>query len=99
MDESRSIKLEKLKFYRAEIKQEYDLLSNRVSSYVTSQSFLCIAFASSMSNLNPHWGNIFTLIFPTGLALLGIATSIQSHRAIAAAFETIAMWHIKQNKL
>lgn len=99
MEKSDIDKLELLKFYRAEIKQEYDLLSSRVNSYVTSQSFLCIAFASSMNNLNPFWGRLFTFIFPTVLAGLGIATSIQAYRGITAAFRTIELWHIKQNKL
>lgn len=99
MEQTDSGKLEKLKFYRAEIKQEYDLLAGRVNSYVTSQSFLCIAYASSMGNLNPQWGNIFTLVFPIVLVWLGIATSIQASRGITAAFRTIELWHIKQNKI
>lgn len=99
MQDSEFGRLEKLKFYRTEIKQEYDLMSSRVNSFVTSQSFLCIAYASSMGNLNSSWGNLFTLIFPTVLALLGISTSIQAGKGITAAFKTIELWHAKQNKL
>ncbi len=99
MNDDFSAKLEKLRFYRSEIKQEYDLLSNRVSSYVTSQSFLCIALTASMSNQNPKWGELFTLIFPIVFSLIGIATSIQSIRAISAASKTIGLWHLKQNEL
>ena len=99
MEDSFAEKLERLEFYRSEIKMEYDLLSNRMSAYVTSQSFLCIAFATSMGNLNPHWGNIFNFVFPLALAIIGIAASIQSHRGISAAFETIALWHLKQDNL
>ena len=33
-------KLEKLNFYRSEIKHEFGLLSGRVSAYLASQSFL-----------------------------------------------------------
>jgi hypothetical protein len=58
------VKLEKLGFYRAEIKHEFNLLSNRVNAYITSQSFLVVGFALAMGNLNPQWGSLFRLIFP-----------------------------------
>jgi hypothetical protein len=47
--ETHQVKLEKLKFYRAEIKHEFNLLYDRVNSYITSQSFLVIGFALSMA--------------------------------------------------
>ena len=91
--------LKKLSFYRSEIKHEFTLLYNRVSSYVTSQSFLTIAYASAMNNTNPKWGTLFTVIFPTGLALLGIIISLSVYNGIIGAVDTIALWHVKQNKL
>jgi transposase InsO family protein len=69
------VKLEQLRFYRAEIQHEFNLLSTRVSAYITSQSFLVIGFTLAMSHSNPHWGSLFRLIFPPALALLGVATS------------------------
>ena len=47
---SHSEKLKRLNFYRSEITLEWNLLSNRVGSYITSQSFLVTAFAISMGN-------------------------------------------------
>jgi hypothetical protein len=44
-------KSELLMFYQREIKFQSDLLSSRLSSLLTSQSFLLIAYASAMSGL------------------------------------------------
>ena len=48
---------DRLDFYRREIQYETSLLSNRTNAYLTAQSFLVIAFASSMANLNPEWAS------------------------------------------
>lgn len=98
-EETTDLKLKKLKFYRSEIKHEFTLLYDRVSAYVTSQSFLTIAFASAMNNSNEKWGVLFTLLFPVGLALLGIVTSVRVIDGISSAIHTISMWHAKQNHL
>lgn len=92
-------KVELLRYYRDEIKHEFSLLSNRVSAYISSQSFLIIAFASAMGNLNPHWGTLFRLLFPGALAVLGIVLSVQGWLGIRAACDTIILWHVKQNAL
>ena len=92
-------KLAKLEFYRSEINHEFGLLSGRVSAYLSSQSFLIIAFVSAMGNANARWGSLFTLIVPCALAVLGLALSLRAHDAIEAAVETIALWHVKQNRL
>lgn len=47
--------LTKLQFYRAETRDEYSLLGQRVSWYVTCQSFLIIAFSSGMGNSNIYF--------------------------------------------
>jgi hypothetical protein len=93
------VKLEKLRFYRAEIQHEFNLLSTRVSAYITSQSFLVVGFALAMSNMNPHWGSLFRLIFPPALALLGVATSVQAWLGIKGASDTINLWRDKQQQL
>ena len=62
---------ERLNFYRSEIHFESTLLASRTSGYLSSQSFLMIAFASSMANTNPDWGSLFRLVVPSILALLG----------------------------
>ncbi|MDI9750458.1 hypothetical protein QM285_21760, partial [Stutzerimonas stutzeri] len=48
------------------------LLAERTSAYLASQSFLMIAFASSMANSNPEWGDLFRLVVPAILSLLGL---------------------------
>lgn len=90
---------EQLDFYRAEIQFESSMLSNRTNVYLSSQSFLMIAFASSMSNTNSQWGTQFTLYVPTLLALLGLVTSIHAWPGIKAAFDVIEHWHRKQCEL
>ena len=93
------VKLDKLRFYRAEIKHEFNLLSNRVNAYITSQSFLVVGFALAMGNLNPQWGSLFRLIFPAALALLGVATSVQAWPGIRGACDSINLWREKQRRL
>src|SRR3546814_2053493 len=63
---------ESLIFYRSEIHFESSLLAERTSAYLSSQSFLMIALASSMANRNPEWAELLrlllqALISPPGL--------------------------------
>ena len=66
---------DRLDFYRKEIQYETSILSNRTDAYLSAQSFLVIAYASSMANLNPEWGKLFTLVVPPLLALLGLGSN------------------------
>lgn len=90
---------DRLDFYRREIQYETTLLSNRTNANLTAQSFLVIAFASSMANLNPEWGKIFTLVVPLLLALLGVVSSLNAWPGIRAAYAIIDHWHFKQSNL
>lgn len=90
---------DRLDFYRKEIHYETSLLSNRTNAYLSAQSFLVIAFASSMGNLNPEWGKLFTLFVPPVLALLGIVSSLHAWPGIRAAYDIIDHWHFKQSQL
>lgn len=90
---------ERLQFYRSETQFQSNLISNRTNAYLSSQSFLTIAYASSMSNSNPRWGETFTLIVPVVLALLGIVTSLNAWPGIRAAYEVVEGWHRKQAQL
>ncbi|SFQ80139.1 hypothetical protein SAMN05216578_10432 [Halopseudomonas formosensis] len=60
---------DRLAFYRREIHHEISNLSGRTNTFLTAQSFLVIAYASSMGNTNPDWGPLFTLVVPALLAL------------------------------
>jgi len=90
---------ERLDFYRKEIQYETAILSNRTNAYLSAQSFLVIAFASSMANLNPEWGKLFTLVVPPFLTLLGLISSMHAWPGIRAAYEIIDHWHFKQSQL
>ncbi|WP_409299579.1 hypothetical protein [Pseudomonas sp. KCJK8993] len=90
---------ERLDFYRREIQYETSILANRTDAYLAAQSFLVIAFASSMSNLNPEWGKLFTLLVPPFLALLGILTTLNAWPGIRAAYDIIDHWYFKQAQL
>ncbi len=90
---------ERLAFYRAEIHFEAGLMAERTSAYLTSQSFLMIAFASSMANNNPDWGELFRLVVPSVLAVLGLITSLHAMPGIKANFDVIERWHQKQSEL
>ncbi|WP_158158192.1 hypothetical protein [Pseudomonas sp.] len=90
---------DRLDFYRREIQYETAILSNRTNSYLSAQSFLVIAYASSMANLNPEWGKVFTLVVPPVLALLGVLCSLNAWPGIRAAYDIIDHWHFKQSGL
>jgi hypothetical protein len=90
---------ELLSHYRREIKFQSDLLSSRLSSLLTSQSFLLIAYASSMSGLIGHWQDPFALVFPPILAVLGLVLCLQAWPGIRAGYAVIALWHRKEREL
>ncbi|MBD1551689.1 hypothetical protein [Pseudomonas typographi] len=89
----------RLDFYRHEIHFESSLLSNRTNAYLSAQSFLVIAYASSMANVNASWGHLFTLVVPTLLALLGMVSSMHAWPGIRASYEIICHWQFKQRQL
>ncbi|AIZ33082.1 hypothetical protein DZC75_12070 [Pseudomonas parafulva] len=90
---------ERLDFYRREIQYETTILANRTDAYLTAQSFLVIAFVSAMSNLNESWGQMFTLLVPPFLALLGVLSSLNAWPGIHAAYKIIDHWQLKQSNL
>jgi hypothetical protein len=90
---------ERLDFYRREIQYETSILANRTDAYLAAQSFLVIAFASCMANLNPEWGKLFTLVVPPFLALLGVLSSLNAWPGIRAAYDIIDHWYYKQSEL
>jgi len=84
---------------RDEVKHEQDVLAGRLSSYITSQSFLVSAYAVSMGNLNPAWGGAFRLTFPIVLCLVGFLLSIRAQPGIDDASQIIQRWHLRQDEL
>ncbi|ADR60562.1 Hypothetical protein, conserved [Pseudomonas putida BIRD-1] len=90
---------ERLDFYRREIQYETTILANRTDAYLAAQSFLVIAYVSSMGNLNQSWGEMFTLMVPAFLALLGVLSTLNAWPGIRAAFRIIEHWQMKQSHL
>ena len=90
---------ERLDFYRREIQYETSLLAGRTNAYLSAQSFLVIAYASSMANANAAWGQLFTLVVPALLALLGVVSSLHAWPGIRASAAIIGHWHYKQEHL
>ncbi|WP_367597667.1 hypothetical protein [Pseudomonas fulva] len=90
---------ERLDFYRQEIQYETSILANRTDAYLAAQSFLVIAYASAMGNTNQSWGEMFTLVVPPFLALLGVLSSLNAWPGIHAAYKIIEHWQLKQSHL
>jgi hypothetical protein len=91
--------LEKFRFYRDEIKHEFDLITGRLNAYLSAQSFLVLAYAAAMNNTNPKSQQHFPLTFVTLLTIIGLALSLQAIAGIRAADKTIDHWNIKIDKL
>lgn len=77
---------------REEIRAEHALIANRLTWYVTSQSFLVSAFAISSGSAFTwhHWFS--TLLLP----LIALTTSVTIYPSILGARKTIHLWHEKQ---
>jgi len=90
---------DRLGFYRREIRFETTNLSSRTDAFLASQAFLLIAYASSMANLNPQWGSLFTIVVPIMLALFGTVSSAIAWPGIKAACDIIDHWYLKQSGL
>ncbi len=77
---------------REEVRAEHALLSNRLTWYATSQSFLVTAFTISRANGFTWHPWYSTLLLP----LLGLCVSLLIFPSIIGACKTIRLWHGKQ---
>ena len=80
---------------RQEIRAEHALIANRLTWYVTSQSFLVTAFAISRGN-GFIWFRWFSTIL---LPAVGFVASVVIFPSIVGACKTIRLWHQKQREL
>jgi hypothetical protein len=87
--------LEKLKFYRDEVKHEFNLLAMRSTILVTCQSFLVVPFAILQTAVN--FRAMLVIIFL--IAALGVFVAIVLREPINAAQRTIDKWLLKQRAL
>jgi hypothetical protein len=88
--------LEAFRFVRSEIEHEYSVLGNRLTSYITSQSFLFTTYGVSMQNPNGTWGVTFRLVFPMIVCTVGLLTSIRAQPGILSACKILDRLHERQ---
>lgn len=88
-----------LKFCRSEIQFQSSLLSGRLNAFISSQSFLIIAYAMTTSSLIGQWKTPFTLLFPPFLALLGLTLALQAWPGIRAAYVVLGEWERRQDEI
>src|SRR5688500_11251303 len=91
--------VELLNHFRAEIRFENGLASDRQATLISSQSFLVIAYAASMASLRDNWGDTLTLLLPPFLALLGLLLSLTAWPGIRASQGVLERWRAKENEL
>ena len=91
--------LESFRVCREEIHHEYDILSARLNSYITSQAFLVSGYAISMGNSVPGTSSTFRLAFPLILSAAAILLSLRALPGIVGACTVIAQWHDRQSTL
>ncbi len=87
--------LQKLSFYREEVKHEFNLLGVRSSILVSCQSFLFVPFA-----ILHTFANYKAVFFPLILIIsIGISVAGLMIKPIKTAHSTIGKWLIKQRAL
>lgn len=84
---------------RGEIRAEISLLNSRLNALISSQSFLVIAYGSSLSAGYGNWNGLFTITLPPLFSVLGIALVLEARPGIAAAQEAIGHWRRRENRL
>jgi hypothetical protein len=76
-----------------------DLMMARLNALLVSQSFLIIAYATSMTISNGQWGHFISLLLPPFLALLGLALAWEARNGIFAARSAVWRWRKRLNLL
>lgn len=84
---------------REEIRAEINLLNSRLNALISSQSFLVIAYSTSLSAGYGDWKGLFTIILPSLCAILGLVLVLEARPGIRAAHEAIGHWRRREDKL
>jgi hypothetical protein len=84
---------------RDEVKHEQSVLGSRISSYITSQSFLISAYAVANNHQADRWGFGFRFYVSMTLSLVGFLLSARATPGIIDASNIIARWHDRQDQL
>jgi hypothetical protein len=88
-------KLDSFQYVRGEIKHEYEVLGSRLTSYITSQSFLVSAFAVSLNNSN----STVRICFPLIVCTTGLVLSWRAQPGIRSAVMILGALHDRQQVL
>lgn len=87
--------LDKLKFYRDEVKHEFSMLTTRMTILVTCQSFLVVPFA--ILNTAARFRSVIAAVFLVGI--LGLATALILVEPLRAGHRALEAWLQKQRQL
>ena len=90
---------DQLSYARAEIRAEIGLLNDRLNALMSSQSFLVIAYASTLSSGYGDFRSPFILILPPFLAVLGAALVLEARPSLRAALQAITEWRQREAAL
>ena len=90
---------DQLSYIRAEIRAEIGLLNDRLNALMASQSFLVIAYASTLSSGYGDFRTLFILILPPFLAVLGAALVFEARPSLKAALQAIEHWREREAAL
>lgn len=90
---------QQLDHVRAEIRSEIGLLNDRLNALMSSQSFLVIAYATSLSSSNGDFSGVFTIALPPLLALLGGALVLEAIPSLRAALRALNDWRQREAAL
>ena len=84
---------------RQEIRAEINLLNSRLNALISSQSFLVIAYGTSLSAGYGNWNGLFTITLPPLFAVLGLLLVLEARPGIGAAHEAIGHWRRREDRL
>lgn len=87
--------LDRLRFYRDEVKHEFSMLTPRLTILVTCQSFLVVPFA--ILNTAPRFRSVTVAVLL--VALLGLTTALILVEPLRAGHRALEAWLKKQRQL
>jgi hypothetical protein len=93
------ISTSQLDHIRAEIRAEINLLNSRLNALISSQSFLVIAYGSSLSAGYDDWNGLFTITLPPLFAVLALLLVLEARPGIEAAHQAIGHWRRREDHL
>ena len=97
--ERNAVTTTELDHIRQEIRAEINLLNSRLNALISSQSFLVIAYGTSLSAGYDNWNGLFTITLPPLFAILGLVLVLEARPGIQAAHEAISHWRKREDDL